>query len=169
MYQLCIRSFISLFYISLGVGDYWNDDTLDIDQWLIIFNEGIYIVFLLISTVLMLNLLIAIFSETIERIGNESEQNWLFQKASTILLIERRVDKKCCGCCNHKIYKRTGVQGKDYGFMDEKGELYYIAFYLHNEQDYGDDNKLVEPKKRPNAKELDHALDELKNKEIQFI
>eukprot|EP01084_Bolivina_argentea_P307715 531906_1 len=156
-----VRAFMTLFYISLGVGDYWIEDESMLNEWQIVVNEIIYFFFLLISSVLLLNLLIAIFSETIDEIGNSSRQNWLFQRASTILLIERRVDKNCL-CFGNVLYKRTGVKGETYGFQKNDAELFFIAFNLVDE-------KLEVPKTRPSKEVLDNVLGALKQNKNNFL
>ena len=130
------RSFIKLFAIALGVGEYWDD--IELPPIHNAYSEITFYVYLIISTVLLLNLVIAIFTETIDKIGNKSKLYWLYQRTGIILLIQRRFNK-----CRTK---RTGKSGQEYGFQDSK-DIYYIAFNtLLNDDDI---ETLEIPKEKP--------------------
>ena len=131
---------------SLTVADDWSAPEKYI-------NLALYVSFLLIASVLLFNLLIAVFSETIYEIGQFSRENWLFQRASTTLLIERRVDNICFRKC---LYERTGDSGEDYGFDGNRGLCHFVAFNVV-------DGNLENPKKMPSKDKLSEEIQLLKS------
>eukprot|EP01084_Bolivina_argentea_P167342 290446_1 len=112
-----IDSMFIMFEISLGMGTFFGKNM--INPFDIILSQILYVIFLLLSVVLLFNLLIAIMTETTEEVREQATEQWLLQWASTVLLIERRVPK-----C---LYKRTGNPGIKFGFSDQPNE-YFITF-----------------------------------------
>jgi len=123
-----LDSMFIMFEISLGMGSFFGEDMSD--PFDIVLSQIIYVIFLLFSVVLLLNLLIAIMMETTEEVRQQAKEQWLLQWASTVLLIERRVPR-----C---FYKRTGNPGSKFGFNeDNMGNQYFISFTKIKQ--FGDD------------------------------
>jgi len=114
-----IESMFIMFEISLGMGSFFGKDLTD--PFDVALSQLLYVVFLLLSVVLLLNMLIAIMTETTEEVRAQATEQWLLQWASTVLLIERRVPK-----C---LYKRTGNPGAKFGFTQKNmTEQFFITF-----------------------------------------
>ena len=113
------HSMFIMFEISLGMGTFFGKNITN--SFDILLTQILYIIFLLLSVVLLFNLLIAIMTETTEEVRQQANEQWLLQWASTVLLIERRVPK-----C---IYKRTGNPGIKFGFnQNNQSKQYFITF-----------------------------------------
>merc|ERR1712130_939412 len=109
-----------LFELSLGMGNsnYFGKDISN--PFKLAIAQVLYMIFLLLSVVLLFNLLIAIMTETTEEVRQQATEQYMLQWASTVLLIERRVPK-----C---LYKRTGNQGIKFGFKWSAKSLFYHIY-----------------------------------------
>ncbi|MES1914394.1 MAG: hypothetical protein MHM6MM_006475 [Cercozoa sp. M6MM] len=76
----------------------------------------LYLTFMIIVAVLMLNLLIAFMSESTAQIHVNAEKRWLLEWATTIVDLERRAPSF--------MKAPAGVCGRDFGFHDAPGELF---------------------------------------------
>ena len=114
-----IGSMFIMFEISLGMGSFFGKNMTD--PFDVALSQLLYVIFLLLSVVLLFNLLIAIMTETTEEVRQQATEQWLLQWASTVLLIERRVPK-----C---LYKRTGNPGSKFGFTRKNmTQQFFITF-----------------------------------------
>jgi len=85
-------------------------------------------IFLALSIVLILNLLIAVMTETHIMYEKRREIEWLHQWATLVLTIERRV----CRC----LHDQVGVLGADINLHDEQQkEQRYICFTLNKNEE----------------------------------
>ncbi|XP_073524135.1 transient receptor potential cation channel subfamily V member 3-like [Phyllobates terribilis] len=80
-------STVELFKLTIGLGD------LDLhqDSKYPTLSLLILIVYVILTFVLLLNMLIALMSETVDAISKESENIWRLQRARTILQLEKRI------------------------------------------------------------------------------
>ncbi|KAG8450392.1 hypothetical protein GDO86_002881 [Hymenochirus boettgeri] len=84
-YQSFSTAIVELFKLTIGLGD------LEIQQesrYPVLFLL-LLIVYVILTFVLLLNMLIALMGETVEKISNESEHIWRLQRARTILEFEK--------------------------------------------------------------------------------
>jgi len=100
---------VSCFYLietSFGSGE-WDNRSEEIREDFKTFAMLLWILYLVISVVLLLNLLIALMAETTHVLGDKqvAELIWREQWASTVLLIERRVPGF--------LYKRVGSRERE--------------------------------------------------------
>ena len=100
----------SLYEIALGVGDSFVDVLQD---WHQRFGKFLYIWFLLMANILLLNFLIALMGETTNDIEKQSRQIWKHQRASTLRMIERWA--LTSWFWRNYVFHRTGLKDQDLG------------------------------------------------------
>ncbi|XP_008274759.1 transient receptor potential cation channel subfamily V member 1-like [Stegastes partitus] len=90
---------LELFKFTIGMGDIQFTDHVQ-------YKEVFYILlicYIVLTYILLLNMLIALMGNTVERISTQSENIWNLQRAFTILDIERSLPK----CLRKKIYSKA--------------------------------------------------------------
>eukprot|EP01083_Nonionella_stella_P006555 19038_1 len=117
-------SMFIMFEISLGMGSFFGKTMTN--PFDLVVSQILYVIFLLLSVVLLFNLLIAIMTETTEEVRQQAIEQWLLQWASSVLLIERRVPK-----C---LYKRTGNAGIKFGFNQKNQHNEYFITFTQTKQ-----------------------------------
>ncbi|KAM4701603.1 transient receptor potential cation channel subfamily V member 1-like isoform 1-T2 [Discoglossus pictus] len=76
---------LELFKFTIGMGDLEFNDNLKFKHFFMF----LLILYVVLTYILLLNMLIALMSETVNKISNESKSIWKLQRAATILDIER--------------------------------------------------------------------------------
>uniref|UniRef100_UPI00358F9C98 transient receptor potential cation channel subfamily V member 5-like isoform X2 n=1 Tax=Myxine glutinosa TaxID=7769 RepID=UPI00358F9C98 len=79
----------------------------------------IYIVYMIISFLVMINMLVAVMADTHGHIANEQDELWIAQVAATTILLERRLPRWLC--------PRVGNPGLKYGL----GERWFLRVNEH--------------------------------------
>lgn len=90
---------LELFKFTIGMGDLEFTDHVE-------YKEVFYILlicYIVLTYILMLNMLIALMGNTVERTSEQSETIWNLQRAFTILDMERSVP----GCLKSKLHSRV--------------------------------------------------------------
>uniref|UniRef100_A0A3Q1F9L6 Ion transport domain-containing protein n=1 Tax=Acanthochromis polyacanthus TaxID=80966 RepID=A0A3Q1F9L6_9TELE len=92
---------LELFKFTIGMGDLQFTDHVQ-------FKEVFYILlicYIVLTYILLLNMLIALMGNTVERISTQSENIWNLQRAFTILDIERSLPR----CLRNKLHSRLQI------------------------------------------------------------
>ncbi|XP_063300405.1 transient receptor potential cation channel subfamily V member 1-like [Pelobates fuscus] len=76
---------LELFKFTIGMGDLTFNENLKFKHFLMF----LLILYVVLTYILLLNMLIALMSETVSKISNKSERIWKLQRAATILDTER--------------------------------------------------------------------------------
>ncbi|KAM9320897.1 transient receptor potential cation channel subfamily V member 1-like [Gastrophryne carolinensis] len=76
---------LELFKFTIGMGDLEFNENLKFKHFFMF----LLILYVVLTYILLLNMLIALMSETVSKISNESKSIWKLQRAATILDIER--------------------------------------------------------------------------------
>ncbi|KAG8450408.1 hypothetical protein GDO86_002896 [Hymenochirus boettgeri] len=76
---------LELFKFTIGMGDLEFNENLKFKHFFMF----LLILYVILTYILLLNMLIALMSETVNKISNESKNIWKLQRAATILDIER--------------------------------------------------------------------------------
>uniref|UniRef100_A0A8C5QVN5 Transient receptor potential cation channel subfamily V member 2 n=1 Tax=Leptobrachium leishanense TaxID=445787 RepID=A0A8C5QVN5_9ANUR len=76
---------LELFKFTIGMGDLEFNENLKFKHFLMF----LLILYVILTYILLLNMLIALMSETVSKISSESKNIWKLQRAATILDIER--------------------------------------------------------------------------------
>ncbi|XP_068126464.1 transient receptor potential cation channel subfamily V member 2 [Hyperolius riggenbachi] len=76
---------LELFKFTIGMGDLEFNENLKFKHFFMF----LLILYVVLTYILLLNMLIALMSETVNKISNESKSIWKLQRAATILDIER--------------------------------------------------------------------------------
>ncbi|XP_053562081.1 transient receptor potential cation channel subfamily V member 1 [Bombina bombina] len=76
---------LELFKFTIGMGDLEFNENLKFKHFFMF----LLILYVVLTYILLLNMLIALMSETVNKISNESKSVWKLQRATTILDIER--------------------------------------------------------------------------------
>uniref|UniRef100_A0AAQ4Q603 Transient receptor potential cation channel, subfamily V, member 6 n=1 Tax=Gasterosteus aculeatus aculeatus TaxID=481459 RepID=A0AAQ4Q603_GASAC len=108
----------SLFQLSVGLIDMPVDQTIITPPIVYV----LHCTFSLVSYLLLLNLLIAMMSDTHWRVAQERDELWRTQVVATTLMLERRLPR-----C---LWPRLGVCGLSYGLM----ERWYLRVEDRNDQ-----------------------------------
>ncbi|CAN2387843.1 response to heat, partial [Pristimantis euphronides] len=90
---------LELFKFTIGMGDLEFNENLKFKHFFMF----LLILYVVLTYVLLLNMLIALMSETVNKVSSESKSIWKLQRAATILDIERFLPrfarrKLRCGC-----------------------------------------------------------------------
>lgn len=81
---------LELFKFTIGMGDLEFNEELKFKHFFMF----LLILYVVLTYVLLLNMLIALMSETVNKVSNESKSVWKLQRAATILDIERFLPKR---------------------------------------------------------------------------
>ncbi|KAM4044071.1 transient receptor potential cation channel subfamily V member 1-like isoform 1-T5 [Anomaloglossus baeobatrachus] len=84
-YSSLYISCLELFKFTIGMGDLQFNENLKFKHFFMF----LLILYVVLTYVLLLNMLIALMSETVNRVSSESKSIWKLQRAATILDIER--------------------------------------------------------------------------------
>ncbi|XP_075053040.1 transient receptor potential cation channel subfamily V member 1-like [Mixophyes fleayi] len=76
---------LELFKFTIGMGDLEFNDNLKFKHFFMF----LLIIYVVLTYILLLNMLIALMSETVNRVSSESKSIWKLQRAATILDMER--------------------------------------------------------------------------------
>uniref|UniRef100_A0AAZ1Y1T3 Ion transport domain-containing protein n=1 Tax=Oreochromis aureus TaxID=47969 RepID=A0AAZ1Y1T3_OREAU len=103
---------LELFKFTIGMGDLQFTDDVQ-------YKEVYYILlisYIVLTYILLLNMLIALMSNTVERLSNQSENIWNLQRAFTILDMERSLPKPL----RHKLLSRSSRMESSRNSMDTR-------------------------------------------------
>uniref|UniRef100_A0A8C7X357 Transient receptor potential cation channel, subfamily V, member 6 n=1 Tax=Oryzias sinensis TaxID=183150 RepID=A0A8C7X357_9TELE len=106
MYRSFPITLFSEFELSLGMIDLPVDHTLKTPSIV----HVVHVAFTFVCSTLLINLLIAMISDTIWRVGQERDELWRTQVVATTLMLERRLP-----LC---LWPRLGVCGLNYGLKE---------------------------------------------------
>ncbi|XP_029301832.1 transient receptor potential cation channel subfamily V member 1-like [Cottoperca gobio] len=109
---------LELFKFTIGMGDLQFTDHVE-------YREVFYILLILyiaLTYILLLNMLIALMGNTVERISKESENIWNLQRASTILDMERTLPR----CLTNKLHSRVSKKVCFRGKQDESRRFFRV-------------------------------------------
>ncbi|XP_072287156.1 transient receptor potential cation channel subfamily V member 1-like [Pyxicephalus adspersus] len=81
---------LELFKFTIGMGDLEFNENLKFKHFFMF----LLILYVVLTYVLLLNMLIALMSETVNKVSNESKSIWKLQRAATILDIERFLPRR---------------------------------------------------------------------------
>ncbi|KAM4044076.1 transient receptor potential cation channel subfamily V member 1-like [Anomaloglossus baeobatrachus] len=84
-YSSLYLSCLELFKFTIGMGDLQFDENLKFKHFFMF----LLILYVVLTYVLLLNMLIALMSETVNKVSNKSKNIWKLQRAATILDIEK--------------------------------------------------------------------------------
>uniref|UniRef100_A0A8C7X6K4 Transient receptor potential cation channel, subfamily V, member 6 n=1 Tax=Oryzias sinensis TaxID=183150 RepID=A0A8C7X6K4_9TELE len=111
MYRSFPITLFSEFELSLGMIDLPVDHTLKTPSIV----HVVHVAFTFVCSTLLINLLIAMISDTIWRVGQERDELWRTQVVATTLMLERRLP-----LC---LWPRLGVCGLNYGLKEQMMQL----------------------------------------------
>ncbi|XP_051254557.1 transient receptor potential cation channel subfamily V member 1 isoform X1 [Dicentrarchus labrax] len=107
---------LELFKFTIGMGNLEFTDHVQYKEVFYI----LLILYIVLTYILLLNMLIAIMGNTVERISKESENIWNLQRAFTILDMERTLPK----CVTDKLY--SGVSKMVcFGYKQDKSRRFF--------------------------------------------
>ncbi|XP_070685030.1 transient receptor potential cation channel subfamily V member 1-like [Pempheris klunzingeri] len=109
---------LELFKFTIGMGDLQFTDHVE-------YKEVFYlllILYIVLTYILLLNMLIALMGNTVERISTESENIWNLQRALTILDMERTLPR----CLTTKLYSGVSKMVCFKGERDESRRFYRV-------------------------------------------
>uniref|UniRef100_A0A669CYX5 Ion transport domain-containing protein n=1 Tax=Oreochromis niloticus TaxID=8128 RepID=A0A669CYX5_ORENI len=102
---------LELFKFTIGMGDLQFTDDVQYKVYYILL-----ISYIVLTYILLLNMLIALMSNTVERLSNQSENIWNLQRAFTILDMERSLPKPL----RHKLLSRSSRMESSRNSMDTR-------------------------------------------------
>ncbi|XP_066568498.1 transient receptor potential cation channel subfamily V member 6-like [Amia ocellicauda] len=111
-------SLFSQFELSVGLVDLPVDHTLRTPAVV----HVLHVCFSVVSYLLLLNLLIAMMSDTHWRVAQERDEVWRAQVVATTIMLERRLPRW--------LWPRLGVSGRSYGL----GDNWYLRVEERNDQ-----------------------------------
>ncbi|XP_018413140.1 PREDICTED: transient receptor potential cation channel subfamily V member 1-like [Nanorana parkeri] len=163
---------LELFKFTIGMGDLEFNENLKFKHFFMF----LLILYVILTYVLLLNMLIALMSETVSKVSSESKSVWKLQRAATTLDIEKflptRLRKK------HRSGKKIKVGLKPNGKPDERWcfrveEIQWESFGENlsciNEEEPGNKEKALEHYKRPKgwSQWVSRAQEKAKEEELE--
>ncbi|XP_066455593.1 transient receptor potential cation channel subfamily V member 1-like [Eleutherodactylus coqui] len=144
---------LELFKFTIGMGDLEFNENLKFKHFFMF----LLILYVILTYVLLLNMLIALMSETVNKVSSESKSIWKLQRAATILDIERFLPrfvrrKLRCGRCLTVGKTPDGKTDERWCFRVEEmqwGSFGKSHFSLNEEPGDKENAKLSSMYKRP--------------------
>ncbi|XP_046891610.1 transient receptor potential cation channel subfamily V member 1-like [Hypomesus transpacificus] len=125
---------LELFKFTIGMGDLEFTDQVQ-------YKEVFYILlisYIILTYILLLNMLIALMGETVEKISRDSESIWKLQRAHTILDLERSLPKCFRKKLRSGVVKKLGVAHRRFFRVEEVNwKKWRTNLGIINEEDPG--------------------------------
>ncbi|KAM5180233.1 transient receptor potential cation channel subfamily V member 1-like isoform 1-T4 [Mantella aurantiaca] len=163
---------LELFKFTIGMGDLEFNENLKFKHFFMF----LLILYVVLTYVLLLNMLIALMSETVNKVSNESKSVWKLQRAATILDIERFLPKSLRKKFRSGLFLTVGI--KPDGKIDKRWcfrveEIQWDSFGENlsciNEEEPGDKEKAHNLYKRPKgwSQWVSRAQEKAKEEELE--